>query len=112
MKRLCMACDLKNQPQLIEKYLEYHKPGGVWPEIITSIKHSGVLDMEIYLQGDRLLLIMEVDDDFDLEHKAQLDQQNPRVVEWEQLMWQFQKAVPGAPEDQKWTSMELIFKLP
>ncbi len=107
-----MACDLKNQPQLIEKYLEFHKPGGVWPEVISSIKDSGVLDVEIYLQGNRLIMILEVKDDFDFQRKIQSDQENPRVVEWEQLMWQFQQAVPGVPEDQKWTPMERIFKLP
>jgi len=112
MKRLYMACDLINKPQLIDEYLEYHKPGGVWPEIISSIKDSGVQDMEIYLQGSRLIMVLEVDDDFDFETKTQLDQQNPRVAEWEELMWQFQQAVPGVPEDQKWAPMERIFKLP
>jgi L-rhamnose mutarotase len=112
VKRFCLACDLKNDPELIAEYRKWHQPGGVWPEIINSIKEAGVLDMEIYLLGTRMVLIMETTDDFTLEHKATLDRNNPRVVEWENLMWRFQEAVPGVPEDQKWSPMERIFKLP
>lgn len=111
MKRYCLACDLKNDPDLIKEYRKWHKPGGVWPEVLESLREAGVQEMEIYLQGNRLILIMETDDEFSLRHKAQLDQNNPKVVEWEQLMWQFQEAVPGAPRDQKWTLMERVFKL-
>jgi L-rhamnose mutarotase len=112
VKRFCLACDLKNDPELIAEYRKWHQPGGVWPEIINSIKEAGVLDMEIYLLGTRMVLIMETTEDFTLEHKATLDRNNPRVVEWENLMWRFQEAVPGVPEDQKWSPMERIFKLP
>jgi L-rhamnose mutarotase len=112
VKRFCLACDLKNDPELIAEYRKWHQPGGVWPEIINSIKEAGVLDMEIYLFGTRMVLIMETTEDFTLEHKATLDRNNPRVVEWENLMWRFQEAVPGVPEDQKWSPMERIFKLP
>jgi L-rhamnose mutarotase len=112
VKRFCLACDLKNDPELIAEYRKWHQPGGVWPEIINSIKEAGVLDMEIYLLGTRMVLIMETTEDFTPEHKATLDRNNPRVVEWENLMWRFQEAVPGVPEDQKWSPMERIFKLP
>ena len=111
MKRFCLACDLKDDPELIAEYRKWHQPGSVWPEIIDSIKQAGVLEMEIYLQGTRMVLIMETTDNFSLEHKAKLDRNNPRVMEWENLMWKFQQAVPGVPEDQKWTPMERIFKI-
>ena len=111
MKRHCLACDLKNDPQLIAEYRRWHEPGGVWPEIIDSLKKSGIKDMEIYLQGTRLILILEAEDDFDLAEKFKMDQENPKVVEWEKLMWQYQSAVPGAPSNQKWTPMERVFKL-
>ena len=107
-----MCCDLKNDPQLIAEYRKWHEPGQVWPEVIESIKLSGVHNMDIYLQGTRLVLIMDVDDFFDVDAKARADSQNPKVVEWEKLMWKFQQAVPGVPSDQKWTLMEKIFELP
>ena len=111
MKRFCLACDLKDNPEMIEEYRKWHEPGGVWPEVLDSLKESGIRDMEIYLQGSRLVLVMETDDDFSLERKAEMDRNNPKVVEWENLMWKYQEAVPGAPPDQKWTPMEMVFKL-
>ena len=112
MKRFCLACDLKDDPALIEEYRKWHQPGAVWPEVIESLKNSGIMNMEIYLQGCRLILVMETEDDFELEQKAAMDKANPKVVEWEDLMWKFQVAVPGVPSDQKWTQMESVFKLP
>ena len=107
--RYCYACDLKNDPTLIAEYKAYHK--AVWPEIIQSIKNAGVLDMEIYLHSNRLYMVMEVGNDFDAEQKAKLDAENPKVQEWETLMWKYQQALPTAEPGQKWVPMERIFKL-
>lgn len=111
MNRLCFACDLKNDPQAIAKYKEYHKSENAWPEITESIKDAGILDMEIYLIGNRLFMIMEVDDNFDIQKKEELDASNPKVQEWEELMSTFQQAVPWASEGQKWAPIDCIFKL-
>ncbi len=111
MNRLCFACDLKDDTEVIAKYKEHHESGNIWPEITASIKAAGVLDMQIYLIGNRLFMIMEVEDDYDGNRKAEMDASNPKVQEWEQLMSTFQQSVPWATEMQKWTPMEQIFKL-
>ena len=109
MKRYCLALDLKDDPKLIEEYEKYHK--NVWPEIKKSITDSGIKDMEIYRLSDRLFMIMETDDNFSFEKKAEMDVKNPKVQEWEQLMWKFQKPLPFAKPGEKWVLMEKIFKL-
>ncbi|WNJ20076.1 L-rhamnose mutarotase [Pontibacter sp. G13] len=109
--RYTLACDLKDDPELIERYKQYHAPGNAWPEITDSIRGAGILDMEIYLTGNRMFMIMEVDDTFDFEAKAAADASNPKVQEWEQLMWDFQQALPWAPEGVKWILLDKIFKL-
>ncbi len=106
-----LACDLKDDPALIEKYKEYHAPGNAWPEITKSIKDAGIVDMQIYLTGNRLCMMMEVDDSFDPIKKAQMDAGNPKVQEWETLMDTFQLRLPWAKNDEKWIMMEQIFKL-
>lgn len=111
MKRYCLALDLKNDPQLIEKYKWHHAPENLWPQINENIKAAGVMDMEIYLFGNRMFMIMEVDDTFSFERMNEINQ-HPKSVEWEDLMWGFQQAVPGAQPGEKWVLMDLVFKLP
>ena len=108
-RRYCMTLDLKDDPQLIAEYRKYHEH--IWPEITESIRESGIEDMEIYLLGTRMFMIMEVNDAFSFERKADADRQNPKVQEWEQLMWEFQQALPQAKPGEKWLQMERIFKL-
>ena len=108
-RRYCLTLDLKNDPALIAEYRKYHER--VWPEIIKSIKDSGIEDMQIYLLGTRMFMIMEVNDSFSFEAKGAADKANPKVQEWEQLMWKFQQALPMAKPGEKWLRMERIFKL-
>lgn len=108
-RRYCLALDLKNDPKLIAEYKRYHEK--IWPEITESIKDSGVEDLEIYLLGTRLFMIIEVNDSFSFEAKAKADRSNPKVQEWEQLMWRFQQPLPQAKPGEKWLLMEKIFEL-
>ena len=110
-QRLCFACDLKDDPALINTYKNYHAQENAWPEITQSIRDAGIVDMQIYLIGNRLFMIMEVDETFDPELKAAKDAANPKVQEWEKLMWEFQQALPWAKEGEKWMKLEQIFKL-
>ena len=108
--RYCLALDLKYEPELIAEYERYHKE--VWPGILDSIKTSGIENMEIYRTGNRLFMIMETNESFSFEAKAKADASNPKVQEWETLMWKFQQALPWAKEGEKWVMMEKIFGLP
>ncbi|HUL35121.1 MAG TPA: L-rhamnose mutarotase [Candidatus Eisenbacteria bacterium] len=109
MQRYCLTLDLRDDPKLIEEYKRYHQH--VWPEITKSIRDSGIADMEIYLFGTRMFMVMEVNDSFSFEAKAAADRANPRVQEWEALMWKFQQALLQAKPGEKWLPMERIFKL-
>lgn len=109
MKRYCLALDLKNDPQLIAEYEKYHQE--VWPEIRQSISGSGVENMEIYRVMNRLFMIMEVNETFSAEKKAAADATNPKVQEWEALMWKYQQALPIAKPGEKWIVMDKIFSL-
>ena len=110
MPRYCLTLDLKNDPQLIKEYEEYHQ--AVWPEIIASIKDSGISNMEIYRFQNRLFMIMEATDSFSFENKQQMDKENSLVQDWENLMWKYQQALPGSKEGEKWKLMDQIFQLP
>lgn len=108
-RRYCLTLDLKDNPELIDEYKRHHEH--VWPEIIRSIEGSGIKDMEIYLLGTRMFMVMEVGENFSFEAKGEADRKNPKVREWEELMWKFQKPLPEGKPGEKWLLMERIFKL-
>lgn len=110
-KRYCLSCDLKDDPKLIAEYKEYHKTGNAWPEVTQGIKDAGIVDMQIYLTGNRMCMIMEVDETFDPKKKASMDANNPKIREWEELMWKYQQGLPWAGNGEKWIAMEKIFQL-
>jgi L-rhamnose mutarotase len=110
MQRYCLALDLVDDPELIADYERYHRQ--VWPEIIDSIKSAGIEMLDIYRTGNRLFMIMETNDQYSPAEKAKADAANPKVQEWEKLMWKFQQALPWAKPGEKWVLMEKIFGLP
>ncbi len=109
MKRYCLGLDLVNDDKLIAEYEAYHK--NVWPEIKKSITDAGIVQMEIYRFTNRLFMIMEVTNEFNFEKKGAADDANPKVQEWEQLMWKYQQAMPGSKPGEKWVLMDKIFSL-
>ncbi len=108
-KRYCLTLDLKNDPKLIAEYKRHHEK--VWPEITKSIKDAGIVDLEIYLLDTRMFMIMEVNEHFSFQAKGKSDQANPKVCEWEELMWKFQQPLPKAKPGEKWMLMEKVFDL-
>ena len=108
-QKYCLALDLKDDEQLIAEYKAYHQ--NVWPEIIKSIKDSGINVLDIYCVGNRMFMIIEADANFSFEKKSVMDADNATVQQWEELMWKFQQALPWAAPGQKWMLMEKIFQL-
>ena len=108
-RRFCLTLDLKDDPALIAEYKRYHEK--VWPAITKSLKDAGVVDMEIYLLGTRMFMIMEVDQEFSFTKKAKMDLANSKVREWEELMGRFQNPLPNASPVERWQVMEKVFEL-
>ena len=109
MKKYCLALDLKDDVDKINEYKDYHQD--IWPEISKSLKDSGILNAEIYNTGNRLFMIIEVDKTFSFEKKLKMDLENPKVQEWEELMWNYQQALPQSENGSKWVLMDKIFDL-
>lgn len=110
-KRYCKALKLEEDAALIEEYKKVHAPGACWPEITQGMKDVGIIDMEIYILGNQLFMIMDTVPDFD-HHSAMKElATKPRQSEWEAYVSRFQKTSAEATADEKWQLMERIFKL-
>jgi L-rhamnose mutarotase len=109
MRRYCLTLDLQDDAEKIAAYRRYHEE--VWPEVEASLFEAGVTGMEIYLLGTRMFMIMEVTDGFSFEAKAAADKANPKVMEWEALMGNFQDVPEGASPVARWQVMEKVFTL-
>lgn len=110
-KRYCKTLTLRNDPQLIEEYKKVHAPGAAWPEITQGMKEVGIVDMEIYLLGNTLFMIVDTVPEFDHEKDMAALAQKPRQAEWEAFVSKFQQTDAEASADQKWQLMERIYKL-
>jgi L-rhamnose mutarotase len=110
-QRHCLALDLKDDPDLIARYRAWHAPGGPPAAVARAIRAAGIMDMEIYLTGNRLFMVMETGPDFSFEAKARTDAADPDIRAWEKLMWEFQQALPWAAPGEKWLRAERIFAL-
>jgi len=109
MPRHCLTLDLQDDPAKIAEYKRYHEK--IWPEIRDSLYAAGVTQMEIYLLGTRMFMIMDVNEGFSFEKKAQMDSANPKVLEWEAVMANFQAVPEGANPVRRWHAMEKVFDL-
>ena len=110
-KRYCQTLDLKDDPALIAEYVDRHSEAKRWPEIVEGIRSVGILEMEIYLTGTRLFMIVETAADFDWDTAFARLATLPRQAEWEEYMSVFQVSKPDATSAEKWQLMDKIFML-
>ena len=94
-KRYCQTLSLKNNPILIEEYRKIHSEEKAWPEIRAGIRAVGILEMEIYILGSQLFMIIETPLDF----------------EWEKYVSKFQDCPCLSSSAEKWKLMERMFYL-
>ena len=110
-KRCCLALDLKDDDCSIAQYVHCHQPNVIWPEIVSGIKACNILEMDIYLVGNRLMMVLETNEDFDLESDFQKMGTLSRQKEWAELMLAFQQKIPFAQSHEHWALMKQIFSL-
>lgn len=110
-KRYVQWLELESDEEAIREYRRLHSEGVQWKEIRDGIRQVGILEMEIYIFGNRLVMVVDAPVDFDWDKKMAELATLPRQAEWEQVVGKFQKCGKGATSDEKWHMMERIFYL-
>ncbi len=111
VKRYVQTMELKDDPQLIALYRKAHSRDEAWQEILDGIRQVGILEMDIYILGQRLVMIVETPLDFDWDEAMARLATLPRQAEWEAYVARFQQCASGATSDEKWQMMERMFYL-
>ena len=110
MKQYGRTLNLRNDPTIIDRYLEYHR--AVWPEVEQGLRGIGIHRMLIWILGRRLFMFMETEDHFDPERDfATYEAGHPRIREWQDLMASMQEPVPEAAPGELWADMRLAYRL-
>ncbi|MCK4922581.1 MAG: L-rhamnose mutarotase [Bacteroidales bacterium] len=110
-KRFCKTLTLKNNPELISKYKDVHAAGKAWLEITQGMKDVGIIDMEIYIYGNQLFMIMDTEVEFNHEEAMTELATKPRQAEWEKHVSEFQNTDSDATADSKWQLMDRIYEM-
>ena len=110
-KRYCQMLSLKNNAELIDEYKYWHKDEHIWTEIPRGIRKVGIMDMEMYLHGTHVFMIVETALDFDWETAFGKLASLERQAEWEEFMSKFQAVEGAKSSSEKWVLMERVFSL-
>lgn len=110
-KRYVQTLDLRDDPDMIAEYRKWHSEEFHWKEIRDGIKAVGILEMEIYILGTRIVMIVDAPEDFDWQSAMEQLATLPRQAEWEAFVAKLQGCRPEARSDEKWQMMERMFYL-
>jgi L-rhamnose mutarotase len=111
---MCFAVDLRDDADVIQRYKQLHMPGGPPAVVTRSLRNAGICELEIYLIGNRLFMIMEVDERYSADEKSLVDMHIHEVQTWNALMESLQQELPFSNPDAasgKWRCMEQIYSL-
>jgi L-rhamnose mutarotase len=112
MHRTYFALDLRDDPELIAAYERWHRPEHIWPEVTLGLRARGVVELELFRCGNRLLQVLRHEPAAGAQTSpAPPELSSNRLAEWERLMWQFQAPLPFAQPGEKWVPMQRIFSL-
>ena len=111
IKRFVQTLTLNSDEEARREYIKCHSPEHNWKEIRNGIREVGIIEMEIYILGNTLVMIVDTPEDFDWEKAMARLATLPRQAEWEAFVSQFQGCNANATSDEKWQMMQRIFFL-
>ena len=110
-KRYVQTLDLRDDPEMIHEYRKWHSEEFQWKEIRDGIRAVGILEMEIYILGTRLVMIVDAPEDFDWKPSMDSLASLPRQAVGEAFVSKLQGCRAVARSDEKWQMMERMFYL-
>ena len=110
-KRYVQFLKVNDDPELIRQYRYWHSEEHHWKEIRDGIREVGILEMEIYMLGNQLVMIVDAPASLDWQEAMNRLATLPRQAEWEAFVARFQGCSAEARSDEKWQPADRIFRL-
>ena len=105
-KLLVLINELKNEKEKIIEYIDYHI--NPFPEIVKDLQNKPIGRMRIYINQNKLVMLLEVEEDFNIKDGIHIEPKSNKVEEWENIMGKlFQELESGNPRS--WELTENIF---
>jgi L-rhamnose mutarotase len=111
VKRYVQFLEISEDPELVAQYRKWHSQEYSWQEVRDGIRAVGILEMEIYILGSKLVMIVDAPADFQWKEAMARLATLPRQAEWEAFVSKFQGCSAEARSDEKWQPMERMFRL-
>ena len=102
VKRYVQYLELPNDADAIREYRRLHSKEGHWPEIVKGIREVGILEMDLYIVGNHLVMIVVAPADFDWDKAMARLATRPRQAEGYYTVGRLQGCKPGASSNEKW----------
>ena len=110
-KRFVQTLTLNSDEEARREYIKWHSQEYNWKEVREGIREVGILEMELYILGNLLVMIVDAPADFNWDEAMARLATLPRQAEWEAFVSQFQGCSADATSDEKWQMMERMFYL-
>ena len=111
IKRYVQYLEISDNEELKAEYCKWHSEEYHWKTIRDGIREVGILEMELYMIGNHLVMIVDAPADFNWQEAMDRLATLPRQAEWEAFVAKFQGCDADARSDEKWQPMERIFRL-
>ena len=111
VKRYVQFLEISEDPELVAQNRKWQSEEYSWKEVRDGIREVGILEMEIYILGNKLVMIVDTPADFQWEKAMARLATLPRQAEWEAFLSNFQGCAAEARSDEKWQPMERMFRL-
>ncbi|WP_443025801.1 L-rhamnose mutarotase [Sphingomonas sp. PB1R3] len=100
--------DLNSDAEAIAAYDDAHRVGRTPAAVVEAQHRHGILDMEIFRVGNRLVMLLTLADDFDGHALHCVEREHPDLIAWQQSMGALQR--PPLADGISWPEAHRVFR--
>ncbi|MCW3093765.1 MAG: L-rhamnose mutarotase [Ferruginibacter sp.] len=107
---IILTANLVANENLQKEYLNYHATQFTkWPELSKGFCNANFQQVLVYKSGRQLMLVISIPKGSSLDElNPKTTENNPRVIEWNNLMKKYQEGIQGTKKGETWVFLNKI----